>query len=61
MTCPHFSISICSHYNKRSGTRESTVAGAAYISDTCCRKESGAGFRRQIPRTGADSTQARHI
>lgn len=32
MTCPHFSISIRSRYNKRSGTRGSAVAGAAYQS-----------------------------
>lgn len=32
MACPHFSISICSRYNKRSGTRGSAVAGAAYQS-----------------------------
>lgn len=30
MTCPHFSISIRSRYNKRSGARGSAVAGAAY-------------------------------
>ena len=32
MTCPHFSISIRSRYNKRSGSRGSAVAGAAYQS-----------------------------
>ena len=32
MTCPHFSISIRSRYNKKSGTRGSAVAGAAYQS-----------------------------
>ena len=32
MTCPHFSISIRSRYNKRSGARGSAVAGAAYQS-----------------------------
>jgi hypothetical protein len=32
MTCPHFSISIRSRYNKRSGNRGSAVAGAAYQS-----------------------------
>ena len=32
MTCPHFSISIRSRCNKRSGARGSAVAGAAYQS-----------------------------
>lgn len=32
MTCPHFSISIRSRYNKKSGSRGSAVAGAAYQS-----------------------------
>ena len=32
MTCPHFSISIRSRYNKKSGLRGSAVSGAAYQS-----------------------------
>ena len=32
MTCPHFSISIRSRYNKKTGSKGSAVAGAAYQS-----------------------------